>query len=372
MPSVCSGVPDLAAKLVPSATHSEPIPPWLDATWQRLLDARRHARLGQALLLTGPLGVGKRVLAEHLSGMLLCATPQADGSPCGACADCRLLKAGNHPDLLSLEPAKDGASGEIRADQVRQLCARETLTPMRGSTKVLTVAPADAMNLFAANSLLKTLEEPAESTVWVLITEHPQRLSQTIRSRCQQISIVSPQAAQSLPWLESRLERQDPAVTARSEHKTGAAAAERSERAAECLALAQGAPFRALALAETDALEQRQGLLDDLIGIAGGERDPLAVASDWQRLEPSAGLGAMIDGLMDALRLSVDPAGARIINLGARQTLAGLARRLEAAAGHRLLRLLLQARASIDGPMNQQILFEALLVRWARLTRGPA
>ena len=214
MPSVCSGAPDLAGKLVSSATHSEPIPPWLVATWQRLLDAQRHARLGQALLLSGPLGVGKRVLAERLSGMLLCATPQADGSACGACSDCRLLEAGNHPDLLLLEPATEGASGEIRAEQVRQLCARETLTPMRGSTKVLTVVPADAMNLFATNSLLKTLEEPAESTVWVLITEHPQRLSQTIRSRCQQISMISPQSAQALPWLESRLERQDSAVTA--------------------------------------------------------------------------------------------------------------------------------------------------------------
>ncbi len=360
-------------RVVQSARSSESIPPWLDATWQRLLDAQRHARLGQALLLTGPLGIGKRILAEHLAGMLLCARPQADGSPCRACADCHLLASGNHPDHLLLEPAADGASREIRAEQVRHLCARETLTPMRGATKVLTVVPADAMNLFAANSLLKTLEEPAESTVWILMTEQPQRLSQTIRSRCQQISMISPPAAQTLPWLESRLTQPRPATNGATSGPVADADGDaRSQRAAQCLALAQGAPFRALALAETDALEQRQGLLDDLIGIAQGERDPLAVANDWQRLEPSATLGAMIDGLIDSLRLAIDPTRAQIINLGARQALAALVDQFEAAAGHRFLRLLLQVRASIDAPMNQQILFEALLVRWARLTRASA
>ncbi len=323
--------------------------------------------------MSGPLGIGKRLLAEHFAGALLCAAPQADGSPCGACADCRLLVAGHHPDRLLLEPEADRASGEIRAEQVRQLCARETLTATRGSTKVLTIVPADAMNLFAANSLLKTLEEPAESTVWMLITEQPQRLNQTIRSRCQQISMTSPQAALALPWLESRLAQQGSGTAeATSQANSGAGAGGRSERAAQCLALAQGAPLRALALAETGALELRQGLLDDLMGIARGELDPISVANDWQRLEPPVALGAMIDTLMDTLRLSVDPTGARIINLAVRQGLAALVEQVEVAAGHRLLRLLLQTRASIDAPMNQQILFEALLVRWARLTKAPA
>ncbi|WP_462319783.1 DNA polymerase III subunit delta' [Halochromatium sp.] len=368
-------------RTAPSVRTSEPVPPWLEAIWQRLLDAHRHARLGQALLFSGPLGIGKRILAEHLAGMLLCVAPQADGRACGACADCRLLEAGNHPDRLLLEPAADAASGEIRAEQVRQLCARETLTPMRGSTKVLIIRPADAMNLFAANSLLKTLEEPADSTVWVLVTEHPQRLSQTIRSRCQQISMISPQLEQALPWLETRLEtRLEPSAArqgsagakAPSGTRADAAAALPAQRAAHCLALAQGAPFRALALAETGALEQRRDLLDDLIGIAQGERDPLGVAHEWQRLELSAALAAMIDALIDSLRLGIDPAGARIIHLGARQALAALAGQIEAAAGHRFLRLLLQTRSAIDAPMNQQILFEALLVRWARLTRASA
>lgn len=350
----------------PTASTLEPIPPWLESTWRWLLDAHRHARLGQALILSGPSGLGKRLLADHLAQLLLCTAPQADGGACGSCPDCRLLATGHHPDVLRLEPDEAGASGEIRVEQVRQLCARETLTPMRGSTKVLMIVPAEAMNRFAANSLLKTLEEPAQSTLWVLISEQPQRLSQTIRSRCQQIGLVSPPPAQALPWLESRLAGRDAVAAEAGSAPAGA------DRAAQYLALAQGAPFRALALAETGALELRQTLLGDMIAVARGARDPIAVASEWQRLEPSVALAAMIDGLMDLLRLSVDARGARITNLAARHTLAALVERIELAAGHRLLQVLLRVRESIDGPMNNQILFEALLVRWARLAGAAA
>ncbi|MEA3638569.1 MAG: DNA polymerase III subunit delta' [Lamprobacter sp.] len=347
-----------------SATRSlAPIPPWLEATWQRLLGAHRQSRLGQALLLTGPLGIGKGLLADHLARLLLCTASSADERPCGACADCALLDAGHHPDRFVLAPETDGASGEIRAEQVRQLCGRETLTPMRGATKVLVVVPADAMNLFAANSLLKTLEEPVDSTVWILITEHPQRLSQTIRSRCQQISLTIPPAAQALPWLERSLARQ---VPARAEADIKAHSSR--NRVEQSLALAQGAPFRALALAESGALERRQDLLEAIIGIARGEHDPLAVAHDWQGLEPSVALAAMIDGLTDLLRLSVDPSSTRMIHLGQRRSLTILAGQIEPVAGHRLLQRLLQARLSIDAPVNKQMLFEALLVHWARLT----
>lgn len=351
-----------------STGPSEPVPPWLESTWQRLTNAHRQARLGQALILSGPLGIGKRLLADHLAQLLLCTAAKVDERPCGTCADCTLSAAGHHPDRFVLAPDAEGASGEIRAEQVRQLCTREVLTPMRGSTKVLVVVPADAMNLFASNSLLKTLEEPADSTVWMLITERPQRLSQTIRSRCQQISLTAPQAEQVLPWLKARLAQ----VPTKANAKGDVDASWSSERAEQSLALAQGAPFRALSLAENGAPELRQGLLDAIIGVARGELDPLAVAHDWQRLEPSAALAAMIDGLTDLLRLSVDATGTRMINLGARRSIATLVERIEPAAGHRLLQMLLQARASIDAPVNKQILFEALLVRWARLAKARA
>ncbi len=305
------------------------------------------------MLIAGPLGIGKRLLADRLAGLLLCGADHVEARPCGVCRECVLLRAGHHPDQLLLAPEAEAASAEIRAEQVRQLCARETLTPTRGSVKVLTLVPADAMNPFAANSLLKTLEEPVASTVWVLVTEQPQRLSQTIRSRCQRVSLPVPADSVALPWLEARLAEQAKAHV---------------PHAAHCLALAHGAPFRALALATTEALALRQRLVDDIVGVARGEHDPIAVANAWQRLEASAVLGAMIDWLTDLLRVSVDPTMASVIHRDARRALNALAERIEPAAGHRLLQQLLQARAVVEAPINKQLLFEALLVRWARLT----
>jgi DNA polymerase-3 subunit delta' len=351
----------------------EPMPPWLEVTWQRLRDSYTRHRLGQALLLSGPLGVGKRLFAERLAGLLLCGTPLPDGSPCGVCVDCQLLAGGHHPDRVLLAPDAEAASPEIRAEQVRNLCAREHLTPTRGATKVLLMAPAEAMNAFAANSLLKTLEEPAASTVWVLISEQPRRLSQTIRSRCQQISLAAPATAQALPWLEQRLGQrlaQLPATASAKAVRSAAGSSAETAPAARCLALAQGAPFRALALAQAGALEQRYGLLQAMLGVAEGERDPIAVAADWQRLEASEVLAALTEMLIDLLRLAVDATGARLTHVADRPALLRLAARVDIAAGHRLLQRLLRARASIESSVNKQLLFESLLVRWTRLLRA--
>lgn len=338
--------------LIAETGASTLLPPWLTPTWDRLLAALSRGRLGQALLITGPAGVGKRWLADHLAQRLLCASPSPDGTACGRCDDCRLARVRHHPDWVLLEPDPDEPGREIRADEVRRLCAQESLTPTRGATKVFQIAPAEAMNAFAANSLLKTLEEPVASTLWILIAERPQRLRQTLRSRCQHIGLVSPPADAALPWLQSRL----------AEHGSAAGVDARL-----CLGLAYGAPLRAYALASGDGLETRRRVLDGLLGVVEAEHDPLDIANEWLRLEPDLVLAAMIDWLTDLLRLAADPCAERLTNRDLRARLAEQAYRLSPLRGHRLLRRLLDARASLSASINKQLLFESMLVRWALL-----
>ncbi len=171
----------------------------LTARRDRLLAARQA--FPHALLLTGSEGSGLAALAGALAAGLLCDQPTAKGSACGICSACRLLAAGNHPDLLWLSPAEaDESAGrkaslQIRVEAVRQLIATLALSPHHGAMRVSVIQPAEAMNPATANALLKVLEEPPPGNVLLLISHRPMRLLPTLRSRCLQVRVVATDAA---------------------------------------------------------------------------------------------------------------------------------------------------------------------------------
>lgn len=141
--------------------------PWQQALWSQLGGRAQHAH---AYLLYGPAGIGKRALAEHWAAQLLCQRPAAAGA-CGECKACQLLAAGTHPDYFVLEPEE--AEKPIRVDQVRDLVGFVVQTAQLGGRKVVLLEPAEAMNVNAANALLKSLEEPSGDTVLLLISHQP-------------------------------------------------------------------------------------------------------------------------------------------------------------------------------------------------------
>ncbi|MGD8274534.1 MAG: DNA polymerase III subunit delta' [Thiohalocapsa sp.] len=336
---------------------SDPVPlsplPWQQAQWKAVQSALGADRLGHALLLHGPVGIGKRRFADLIGAALLCAEPKADGLPCGHCDECHLLAAGSHPDLTRLAPDADTKTGEIKVDQVRALCGSQTMTSSRGRRSVYRIAPADAMNNVAANSLLKTLEEPASATLWLLVAETPGNLPATVRSRCQHLAQSVPPAASALAWLQGKL----------GESGADGADAER------LLTLAHGAPLRALALASEADLGGRDRCLDAFLQLSQGRVDPLAVAKAWQSLEPGLVLGWLTGWVSDQLRLQVDPDAAHLSNPDRRGQLAAIAPGISPAAAHRFLQQLYAARAEAKSTVNKQLLFESLLLRWAALTR---
>jgi DNA polymerase-3 subunit delta' len=141
--------------------------------------ALAEQRLAHGLIFSGPDGVGKRQFALTLAKAVNCEVGQNDS--CDQCAVCHKIAAGDHLDVKFVGP--DGAF--IKAGQIRQLVDEANYRPFESRKRVFIIDPADAMNETAANALLKTLEEPPETSLLVLITDRLQSLLPTIRSRCQ-------------------------------------------------------------------------------------------------------------------------------------------------------------------------------------------
>jgi DNA polymerase III subunit delta' len=139
----------------------------------------QNGRLAHAYLFAGPKGAGKKRMALHVAKSLFC--PEREADACGACLTCRRIEAGNHPDVLLIEP--DGAS--IKIDQIRALQKEMAMRAVESAHKVYIVEHVDRMTTQAANSLLKFLEEPPAGVVALLLTEHSHAMLPTILSRCQ-------------------------------------------------------------------------------------------------------------------------------------------------------------------------------------------
>src|SRR5262245_16504485 len=162
---------------------------------RRLIDllARAVAResLPPSLIFAGPDGIGKRLVAIATAQALNCtgnrsskATSGAESErfdACGACSSCTRIARETHPDVLVVEP---GDNGNIKIEQVRDVVDRAGYRPFEGRRRVVIIDEADALMPQAQNALLKTLEEPPSSSVFLLITSRPDALLPTVLSRC--------------------------------------------------------------------------------------------------------------------------------------------------------------------------------------------
>jgi DNA polymerase-3 subunit delta' len=176
-----------------------PVPPWLRPATATLDRAIASGHLAHAVLLQASPGLGGDWLATWLAARVLCRTGDSTRAPCGACRDCQRVHAGEHPDCLTTRP--EGDSKEIRIEQVRGLSSELLLSSHGGGYKVGILTPADRMNRFAANALLKTLEEPTPGTLLVLVAGSTRNLPATILSRCSRLPVRAPERAAAVSWL---------------------------------------------------------------------------------------------------------------------------------------------------------------------------
>ena len=182
--------------------------PWHESAWRQL--AAQWGNRPNAWLLTGRRDTGKTAFARHLAQALLCEQPQAEHQPCGNCPSCHLFAQGSHPDYYELAPElpAEGESArkllQIKIDAVRAVLAPLLQSSVRGGLRVVLVQPAETMNTQAANALLKMLEEPPASVVFLLVTHNKDRLLPTIKSRCRPFLLPAPSAEEALGYLKTQ------------------------------------------------------------------------------------------------------------------------------------------------------------------------
>ncbi|MDR3214549.1 MAG: DNA polymerase III subunit delta' [Azoarcus sp.] len=350
--------------------------PWLEPLWARLVALGE--RLPHAILLTGAPGLGKRDLAEALAARLLCETLADDGQACGHCTPCQWRLAGTHPDLRRLAPESEEArnapdeaseageagggegkakSTQIVIDQVRAVQEALTMTAHRGGRRVLIVDPAEAMNSFTANALLKLLEEPPEGCVFVLISAAPRKLLPTIRSRCQQWPVPRPDDGAVRRWQAEQ--------------------GEAGRVPAGLLTLCGGLPLAARRLAEQGAEALLERFVKDL---GAGEIDPLRLAGQWEAwikkdkaaLAAGFGITTLVDWMqrwvsdLAALRL-----GGRVRYFPAQgERLALLSTRMSMAEAGNCYNEFVNIRRVAAHPLNPRLFLEDILMRYARTMKG--
>jgi DNA polymerase-3 subunit delta' len=322
--------------------------PWQATLWQQLAGRMQHAH---AYLLHGPAGIGKRALAERLMARLLCQRP-AGLDACGQCKSCHLLAAGTHPDNYILQPEE--VDKTIKVDQVRDLVSFVVQTAQLAGRKVVLVEPAEAMNLNAANALLKSLEEPSGDTVLLLISHQPSRLLPTVRSRCVQQACPLPSEAMSQAWLAQAL----PECT--------------DEERTELLCLAAGSPLVAARMHAQGVRQQRALVADGVKKLLKQQIAVSQLAESWNAVSLQLLFDWFCDWAQLILRYQLARDEAGLGQADMRKVVQYLAEKTPQPKVLKMQDWLLGQRQKVIGKanLNRVLLLEALLVQWASLP-GP-
>ncbi len=209
-----------------------------------LTRALHSGRIGHAYLFRGPSGVGKKLFAAAMAMALNCRNAGPSGA-CRECVSCRKYLSGNHPDYVVETPEK----GAIKIGQIREICKSLAYPPYESERRIVVLEEVHTMRPEAANSLLKTLEEPPEGNVLILTAETSRSILSTIRSRCQIVPFFTLTQDETVKILEEKhdIEGQESNLLAR---------------------VSEGSPGQALIFHRTGMLE----IWHEVVGVLSDER----------------------------------------------------------------------------------------------------
>lgn len=296
-------------------------------------------KIPHALLLVGPTGIGKSLIARLVAAGALCG---GQDSPCGRCQACTMFSRGAHPDFTLVNP--DGKT--IKIDQIRALQHFAALMPVVSLRRVCIIEDAEVMTVQAANSLLKLLEEPPSALIFILVAGTSQPLLPTVLSRCRKIQFQSLPAA----MLANAL-----------------AAKEYAPETAQVAArLSGGRMGAALNLLAPDGFAARGRAIELLDSVLGSERAPVWYkAAQLDNLESKA-IVEVLDFLIYLFRDIVIFAGRHghqlLYNIDLAPELAGWAENCSEDQGIKAVGIIKNSVRAIGGNANTRLTLEALLI----------
>lgn len=292
--------------------------PWLQSNWEHILKQWQQNAMPHALLLEGPKGLGKLDFAKILAARVLC---QKEGAlPCGHCRSCHLFE-GFHPDLIFLEPEEK--SSVIKIDALRGMIEKIQQTSTCGAYQVVIIHPAEAMNVNCANALLKTLEEPPDHVIFLLVSHQAAVLPPTVLSRCQRLNFTAPSEMVSLDWLKTQVPQQE---------------------AEALLRISEYAPLRALDLAKRHFLDLRDDLIQDLKRITQEKENPVLVSERWHKEDLDLFFLAYLTIILDIFRILLNTGSAFLMHKDREVDLEALSRHMSIVQVESQLREIQEAR----------------------------
>lgn len=162
---------------------------------ERVLSMLSSGRIPHALLIDGENGTGRHTLARYIASFCVCT---GEEKPCGRCQGCHLSQVLSHPDISVISPD----AKQLTVNKIRDLRQDAFMAPALADRKVYIIEKTESMNAAAQNALLKILEEPPESVVFILICQNAQTLLETVRSRCITLSLLPPNHAEAQGYIE--------------------------------------------------------------------------------------------------------------------------------------------------------------------------
>ncbi len=319
---------------------------WTDIIGHADITRRLRANIAggsfpHAVIFSGARGIGKFSVAELTAASLLCNSPTE--APCGRCASCRAIRAGNHPDLFRIAPDTSSKNPTIKIAQIREMLSGIALEPMISDLRVILIDDAHTMNNISQNSILKTIEEPVGRSAFILVTDRRSDLLITLRSRCITLNFDRLTVEEVARGLKAR--GLDESIAA----------------------LADGSLGRAIKLSEEGGLEMRRNVLDVLnrlermtvedVFVLTEElsKNPRGTVSDW--------LTCLEKFLRDALLSDV---GARLYNEDVRAELSERRRTLGERRIFEMFDRALEAQRRSATNADLRLICDALMLRMIR------